>query len=60
MNKIFVIERMIAPGIWELLSETFYLDKKEAQDDCSDIVKFKRKTNTGFAARVTELEINKQ
>lgn len=60
MSEIFVIERMIVVGVWELFSDRFYTDKKKALDDCLGIVKIMQEKDKTFAARVTTLKINKQ
>lgn len=60
MEEIFVIERMIVVGVWELFSETFYTDERKALDDCLDIMKTMQKTDKNFAARVKKLKIKKQ
>lgn len=56
MKEVFVIEKMLAPGIWELLSSTFYVDEKKAVNDCLHIMETMHKTDETFAARVTKLE----
>lgn len=59
MTEVFVIEKMIAVGIWELLSNKAYKNERKALDDCEHVIKFMQKTNKNFAARVTKLLINK-
>ena len=56
MDKVFVIEQMLAPGIWELFSDTFYTDEREANADCLSFVKdIKRLANKDITVRVTTL-----
>ena len=40
MTEVFVIEKMIAPGIWELLSNKAYKNERNALDDCEHIIKY--------------------
>lgn len=60
MDEIFVIERMLVVGVWELFSETFYTDEKKALDDCLGIMKMMQEKDKKFVARVTKLKINKK
>lgn len=60
MNEVFVIEKMVVIGVWELLSSTFYTDEGKAIDVCLDVMKKMQKTDKSFAARVTKLVINKK
>ena len=39
MNEVFVIEKMVVIGVWELLSSTFYTDEGKAIDVCLDVMK---------------------
>ena len=55
MNEVFIIERMIAPGIWELASNTFHTTEKEALSDCIQLMKLMQQTDKGACARVTKL-----
>jgi hypothetical protein len=57
MVEVFIIERMIAPGIWELLSDTAYLNKSTALTECEFAIKTMQKTDKNFAARVSKLKI---
>lgn len=59
MNEIFVIEKMVVVGVWELMSNIFYTDEKEALDNCFDITLKMQKIDKGFRARVTKLISNK-
>ena len=59
MNEVYVIEQMIAVGYWELASRKFYTDERQVTNDCLSLIKFRRKTDKGFCARVTKLEIVK-
>lgn len=59
MDEVFVIERMVVIGVWELMSPVFYTDEKEAQNVCSDNISKMRKINKGFNARVTKIVSNK-
>ena len=33
MNEVFVIEKMVVVGVWELLSNIFFADEKAAIDE---------------------------
>lgn len=57
MKEVFVIEKLITFGFWELLSDKFYTDELKATDDCIDLMKKMQQTNPNFAARVTKLEL---
>ena len=57
MKEVFVLEKLIALGFWELLSDKFYTDERKAIDDCIDLMKKMQQTNPNFAARVTKLEL---
>lgn len=59
MNEVFVIEKMVVIGVWELMSSTFYTDENKALDDCLNIMKEMQKVDKNFAARVTKLVIKK-
>lgn len=37
MNEVFVIEKMVVIGVWELMSNIFYTEEKEALDVCLDV-----------------------
>jgi len=56
MGDIFVIEKMVVIGVWELMSNTYYTDEKVALDNCLHIIKTMQKTDKNFCARVTKLE----
>ena len=56
MNKVFVIEKMVAVGFWELMSNAFWTDEKEATLQCLHVIKSMRKIDPGFCARVTKLK----
>lgn len=60
MNEVFVIEKMVVIGVWELMSSTFYTDENKALDDCLDIMKKMQNVDKNFAARVTKLVICKK
>jgi len=32
MDDLFVVEREVMPGVWELVNDVFYSDKKDAID----------------------------
>lgn len=55
MNEVFIIERMVAPGIWELASDAFYISEKEALTACIQLMKIMHKTGKGVCARITTL-----
>ena len=56
MKEVFVIEKMVVIGVWELLSNTFYTDEKKALDDCLDIMHRIHEKDKTFCARVTKLQ----
>ena len=55
MKEIFIIERLVLDGIWELAIPTFYPDETTAQKDCFDMIRKMRKVDTTFCARVKKL-----
>lgn len=61
MDKLYVIEECLVPGIWVLLSDRFFMTKSDATNAylkvCQSMQKFKKK---GFKARVTELQLDKE
>ena len=57
MKEVFVIEKLVAIGFWELLSDKFYTDERKAIDDCLDLMKKIQQINPNLAARVTKLEL---
>lgn len=57
MKEVFVIEKMVTLGFWELFSDKFYTDELKAIDDCIALMKKMQQTNPNFAARVTKLEL---
>lgn len=59
MESVFVIEKMVVIGIWEIFSNSFYTDEKEAIDKCLSITKRMQKIDKHFKARVTKLQIDK-
>lgn len=59
MRKIFVLERMVALGVWELMSDTFYTDEREALDVSIDVMKKGQEYDKNFAVRVTKMVNNK-
>jgi len=55
MNKVYVIEEMLAPGIWVLMSDVFYSQyevNKEFDDANATFHKLKRNVKL----RITELK----
>lgn len=59
MNEIFVIEKMVVIGIWELLSDIFYTDEKAALDECFSLTKKMQERDKSFCTRVTTLKLKK-
>ena len=54
---IYVIEKMIVPGIWELLSPRYYTSTEEAEDEMNRVMNgYKNKFNMKVDLRVTKLE----
>ena len=58
MKEIFVLEKMVALGMWELMSDTFFTDKREALDVSIDIMNKMKDRDKNFAVRVTTLVNN--
>lgn len=56
MDKVYVIEECLAPGVWVLLSDRFYITKSEATDVCLKVCQSMKKYKKFFKARVTELQ----
>ena len=56
MKEIFIIEKMVVIGVWELFSNTFYTDEKKALDECLSIMKRMQEIDENFCARVTKLQ----
>jgi hypothetical protein len=56
MNEVFVIEKMVVIGVWELLSNIFFTDEKAAIDECLSITERMQKVDKEFCARVTTLK----
>ena len=56
MKEVFIIERLLAPGIWELFSNVFFTKELEAIDECLRINKQMQQREKNFCARVTKLE----
>lgn len=59
MTEVYVIEKMVVIGIWELLSDIFFTDEEEAIDYCLGITDKMLKIDKNFTARVTKLKIKK-
>ena len=57
MIEVFIIEKMVAPGIWELLSDIAYLNKSTALTECESATKVMQKIDKNFTARVSKLKI---
>lgn len=55
MKEIFVIERLVLDGIWEIAIPTFYTDERTAVNECLDMIKKMRKVNATFCARIKKL-----
>lgn len=55
MEEVYVIERLITDGIWELFANIFYTNKKEASNICKDIMET-RPMNKEIILRVTTLK----
>ena len=58
MTEVFVIEKMVVLGVWELLSNKAYKNKGTALDNCERVMKYMQKSDKNFAARVTKLLID--
>ena len=59
MTEIFVIEKMVALGLWELVSNKAYKNLGTAINDCDKLINFmQQNVDKSFAARVTKLLIN--
>lgn len=57
MKEVFVIEQMVALGYWELMSDIFYTDEKEAVDMCLKAMQIRQQTDKNYCARVTKLKL---
>lgn len=55
MREIFVIERLVLDGIWEIAIPTFYPDERAAINECLDMIRKMKKVDTTFCARVKKL-----
>ena len=58
MTECFVIEKMVVLGVWVIFSNVVYKNEGTAIDKCESIIKYMRKTDKYFTARVTKLLIN--
>lgn len=56
MNDVYIIEKMVVLGVWELMSNIYYTDHKEALDECIDLTNIMRKKDDKFVARVVKME----
>lgn len=57
MKEVFVIERFVADGYWELMSDKAYMDKQQALEDCCFFIKELQKRDKHANARVKKLII---
>ena len=57
MNEVFVIEKMVIEGFWELVSDVFFVSEKEATDKCLSYMDYMKNHNKPFCARVKKLEV---
>ena len=57
MKEVFVIERCLAPGLWEIFGTTAYKNEKDSLDFCLDTMKKIEKIDPEFVLRPTKLEI---
>lgn len=60
MDKLYVIEECLAPCIWVLLSDRFYMTKSDATNVYLKVCQSMQKYKKGFKARVTELQLDKK
>lgn len=58
-NEIYVIERCLAPGIWELMTPYYYTNEEMAKRAEESITKEMRKYDKKFSCRHTKLELFK-
>ena len=58
MKEVFVIERELAPGIWEVVGEEAYSTEKRAIDICLSMTDTMKKYNKKFIGKVKKLKIN--
>lgn len=56
MNEVFVIEKMVAIGVWELLSTAFYTDMQVAIDAQISINKKMKEMKKSIVTRITTLK----
>ena len=59
MEKIYVIEECLAPGVWTLFNGNFYTSKEETSEVLNQIYNTMSKYKKSFNGRVTELQIAK-
>ena len=57
MKEVFVIERLVADGYWELMSDKAYADEQKALEDCCYFIKELQKKDKYANARVKKLII---
>ena len=58
-REIYVIERCIAPGVWELVCDIYFIDRNIAVCEKSNYVKgMKDFKNEEVVARVSKLKLN--
>ena len=55
MNEVYVIEKIVVVGIWELATDKFYTDEKEALNECENLTAAMQKYDQSFRARVKKL-----
>ena len=55
MKEVFVIEKMIVVGCWELFSQGYYLDEKVATDAAISVMDLYKSRNQEICLRVTKL-----
>lgn len=58
MKEVYILERMLAPGVWEKINSVFYEDKNEAISDLENYVELLKKFKKDPTARLTTLENN--
>ena len=59
MKEVYILERSLAPGVWELVNTVFYTDRKEALKDLLHYMEGMKSLKKDPTARVTTLKLNK-
>lgn len=55
-ETVYVIERMLAPGIWDLASEVYYTNSKMADAEAAEMAAGAKKIGKNMTFRTTALK----